>query len=123
MNKRKKDFSGYPAVPVPLRRMILVRYDLFPCMLVHQAHRLPDGSYRWVSNWDAGHQNLGVWDKDHKEGILAVLPLEEGKLLHEALKALEVRYRTAEEALNKGFIELRETLLDEHGIRVNPKKR
>jgi len=114
----KKSSYGYAKVPRDSRRMLLVRYDLFPFMLVHQAHRLTDGSYRWVSGWFAGHQNFGVYSKD-SPGLLAVLPVEEGKQLEDELKQLGNLYREYIKAVDSEFVMRRNRLLAQYRVSAN----
>jgi len=115
-----KTMCGRPAVKLSRRCMLLTRYDLFPCMNVHKAHKLPDGTYRLVDWFNAGHQWLGVFDAD--DGcILAVLSVEKGERLKEALYALEAQYSVARAALEGGFFDLRAKLLADHKIKTKQK--
>jgi hypothetical protein len=113
----KESSYGYPAVPLERRRMLLVRYDLFPFMLVHQGHRLDDGSYRWVSGWEAGHQNLGLFKPD-SEGVLAVMPAEEGEKLAVDLAELRNKHYEAEKHLGRLFVRQRDKLLAKYHVSV-----
>lgn len=116
---RKDDtMAGYPAVPRNKQCMILVRYDLFPHMLVHKAMRLPDGGHRWVSCFEAGHQNLGEWRKGDS-GALAVLPVSKGLAVKQELDSLTEKHRVAKSALTAGFTEVRDAMLQQFGIRVS----
>ena len=111
---------GHPAVKLSRRCMLLTRYDRFPRMEVHKAHKLLDGTYCLVSGFYAGHQWLGALDAD--DGcILAVLSVEKGKRLKEALYALEDQYRIARTALECGFFDLRAKLLADHKIKTRQK--
>ena len=99
------------------RRMILVRYDVFPYMLVHKAHKLPDRTYRWVSSFDAGHQRFGTLVAGC-ESILDIMSAEKGEPLKEALNVLEREYDVARKALEGGFLALRAKLLADHKIKA-----
>lgn len=107
--------NGYDAVPEDQRRLILVRYDQFPFMLVELGHRLADGTYRWVSDWEDGHQNLGTFN-DHS--ILAIMPTEEGKKLEKDLKNLTNEYMNAINALHAKFIQQRNNILSKNYIKA-----
>ena len=115
-----KTMCGHPAVKLSRRCMLLTRYDRFPCMEVHKAYKLWDGTYRWVSGFDAGHQCFGEFDAD-ASCILAVLSVEKGERLKEALYALEEQYRIARTALESGFFDLRAKLLSQHKIKTRQK--
>ena len=115
-----KTMCGHPAVKLSRRCMLLVRYDLFPRMNVYKAHKSLDGTYRLVSGFDAGHQYLGEFDAD-ASCILAVLSVEKGEKLKEALYALEEQYRIARTALESGFFDLRAKLLSQHKIKTRQK--
>jgi hypothetical protein len=110
-------WQGYPAVPSNKRCMLLVGYDLFPHMLVHEAHVLPDKSYRWVSSWRRGHQNLGHYPADSKS-LLSIMSVGMGKRLKKGLDALRRDHWVAERALHGGFVENRDQLLKDLGIVV-----
>lgn len=121
---KKKDSYGYDAVPLSAQRMLVVRYDLFPHVLVHKGHRLADGSYRWVSSWNAGHQNLGVHQPD-SSSLLAVMPVEEGEKLAETLESLGIWHQTAMDELHRVFVRRRDELLAQHHVsahKLAPKK-
>ena len=111
---------GHPAVKLSRRCMLLVMYDLFPYMNVRKTHKLPDGTYCLVSGFDAGHQWLGALDADDR-CILAVLSVEKGERLKEALDALEEQYHVARTALEGGFFDLRAKLLADHKIKTKQK--
>jgi hypothetical protein len=115
-----KTTCGHPAVPLSRRCMLLVRYDLFPHMLVSRGHKLPDGTYRWVSSFDAGHQCFGTWAA-RCGSILAILSVEKGERVKGELNRLEVQYNVARKALEGGFFDLRATLLVAHKIKTRQK--
>jgi len=110
MATKKKGSYSYPEVPKVSRRMLLVRYDAFPFMLLHQAHRLEGGSYRWVSSWGSGHQNLGVFLPD-VPGLLAVMPVEEGEKLSDELEALRQDHYLETKKLDQRFMSKRNVIL------------
>lgn len=115
MKKAAEKSSGYPEVPVADRRMIAVKYDLYPYVLVHRAHRLGDNSYRWVSSWESGHQNLGVFTPGSKN-VVAVLSVEEGQKLGDELESLTNEHWEATVTLHEEFYTRRNALLSKYFV-------
>jgi hypothetical protein len=97
--------------------MILASYDTYPYMLVHQAMKLPNDEYRWVSGWHAGHQNLGTWPKGHSS-LLAVLSTRDGERLEEDLKRLTNEHRALKDCLHLAYMLKRDALLTHYPVRL-----
>lgn len=112
--KTKKSF-GYPVVPLKKRVMILVKYDSYPYMLVHQAVKESD-QYTYVSGWFAGHQRLGYWEIAH-QSLLAVLTIKDGEKLKKELEQLTGEHRTMKDCIHEAYIAKRDTLLLNYPVR------
>lgn len=77
------------------------------------------GSYRWVSSWKAGHQNLGVYLPD-VPGLLAVMPVEEGEKLADELERLTRRHYEEKKELDQRFVNQRDRILAAYHVADRP---